>query len=260
MKKLTKYGLTEKEIERILVKRYKPKIRKLNALYKDCKEVKIGIVSDTHLGSKYEDVQALHSFYELAEHEGVSCVLHAGDIIQGERLYRGWEYETHTFGADAQVNYVKEIYPQNLKTYFITGNHDLSYWKSVGVDIGDLLDSENLIYLGQLQADIKIGGAKFRLMHPDGGGAYALSYKAQKIAEQIASGQKPNVLILGHWHTIHYFYYRNINIFNAGSFQKQTPWLMRKGINTTIGGWIITFRFQKGKSLGIDPKLTLFPH
>ena len=52
--KLKKYGLTEADLERILVNQKKPKIRKLNRLYRNHEELKIAIVSDTHLGSKYE--------------------------------------------------------------------------------------------------------------------------------------------------------------------------------------------------------------
>lgn len=70
----------------------------------------------------------------------------------------------------------------------------------------------------------------------------ALSYKGQKIAEQIASGSKPNILLIGHYHTAFYFWYRNIHIFNCGTFQGQTDYLLRKGLNPAIGGWICDIR------------------
>jgi predicted phosphodiesterase len=259
MKILKKYGLTEKELERILVQRKKPKIRKLDRLYKDHTEVKIAIVSDTHLGSKYEALQALHNFYEFAAHENCKCVLHAGDLIDGAKIYRGQEYEVHTHGVDAQVDYVRRNYPRNLPTYFLTGNHDYAWVKLAGVDIGTMVADDDLRYLGALQADIEIAGIKFRLFHGEGGSSYALSYKAQKIAEQIPSAEKPNVLLCGHWHVSHYFFYRNMHIINCGAFQRQTPYLMRKGINPTIGGWVVTLRHQEGRNIGIDLSFILFP-
>lgn len=103
-----------------------------------------------------------------------------------------------------------------------------------------------MVYLGQYQGDIELGKMKIRLVHPDGGGAYAISYKAQKIAEQIHSGKKPDILILGHAHTSNYFFYRNIHILNGGTFEGQTSFLLRKGINPSIGGWIIRVRTTEG--------------
>ena len=101
---------------------------------------------------------------------------------------------------------------------------------------------EELVYLGQFQADIELNGIKFRLMHHDKGNAYAISYAGQKIAEQIASGNKPDILLLGHLHTALYFWYRNMHILSCGTFQGQTPFLMRKGLNPAVGGWICEAR------------------
>ena len=96
-----------------------------------------------------------------------------------------------------------------------------------------------MVYLGQYQADVVLGGVKIRLVHPDGGMPYALSYRGQKLAEHIPSGKKPHILVLGHLHTAYYFHYRLMHIIGAGSFEGQTSFLLRKGINPNIGGWII---------------------
>ena len=258
--KLKKYGLTEAELQRILVNQKKPKIRSIDKLYKNHEEVKIAVVSDTHLGSKYEDLEALHHFYKHAKAEGCQCVLHSGDIVQGShRIYRGGEYELHTFGAESQAKYVRDNYPRDLTTYFITGNHCASFWKDAGIDIGTLIDCPEIRYIGSLQADITIKGIKFRLIHPSGSPAYALSYKIQKFAEQMRSGEKPNVFISGHYHSSVYFFYRNMHCLMAGSFQKQTPYLLAKGVNPTIGGWILTLRGKEGENIGIDTSFILFP-
>ena len=84
----------------------------------------------------------------------------------------------------------------------------------------------------------------------------ALSYRAQKISEQIPSGEKPQVLIFGHWHTAHYFFYRNMHIFNAACFEGQTSFLLRKGINPIIGGWTAEIRVgtdEKHPILSMQP-------
>jgi predicted phosphodiesterase len=244
----TEFGLTPAQLRRVLAgkKARKPKV--IRHQFTD-RIVRFGVVSDTHLCSTEERLDELRTFYDICKRkEGIEVVIHIGDLIAGQGVYAGQENELTVFGCDNQVAYAVENYPNGLKTYFITGNHDLSYWKTVGVDIGErvMASREDMVYLGQYQADLMLptpyGAVKVRMMHPDGGGAYALSYKAQKIAEQIPSGQKPQILLLGHFHTSHYFFYRNIHILNAGSFEGQTKFILRKGINPVIGGWIVNIR------------------
>ena len=186
---------------------------------------------------------------------GIKSVLHAGDVVAGFGIYAGQENEVHTFGADAQAEYVVKNYPKikGITTYFITGNHDLSFHKRSGVDIGQIITTKrpDMIYLGQYQGDVFLDGVRIRLIHPDGGGAYAISYKLQKIAEQIRSGDKPHILISGHAHTSMYFWYRNIHCLMAGCFEGQTTFLLRKGINPAIGGWIMEMRAAKDKKKSV---------
>jgi len=211
----------------------------------------VGIVADTHFCSIHEKLDELHTFYAICKKVGITEVLNAGDLVAGWGIYRGQENEVHTFGAKNQAQYVIDHYPKvkGITTHFITGNHDLAWWVRSGIDIGEIISDKrpDMNYLGQYQGDIFIGGVHFRLVHPDGGGAYALSYKAQKIAEQIPSGEKPQVLCFGHWHTSHYFFYRLIHILNCGCFEGQSTFLLRKGVNPTIGGWTAEIRVGKDK-------------
>ena len=131
--------------------------------------------------------------------------------------------------------------------------HDLSYYKDLGVDVGIQIASQrkDMKYLGQWQADVLIENIRVRLLHPDRGNAYAISYYAQKITEQIQSGKKPQIIFFGHWHSAIYFLYRNIHIFCSGCYEDQTPYLMRKGINPVIGGWIIKIKKANDKNNSI---------
>jgi predicted phosphodiesterase len=261
--KLTDYGLTEKQLARILAgRRKKPQL--INKQFTDDR-IRFGVVSDTHLCSIYEKLDELYTFYAILEKEGIDTVLHAGDIVAGQGIYRGQENEIHTFGAKRQAEYVIKKYPQfgNIKTYFITGNHCLSYWKTNGIDIGDLIAEKrsDLIYLGQYAGTMNLGGVIINLLHPDGGTAYALSYRWQKIAEQIPSGQKPNILVGGHFHNAIYFFYRNIHIITGGCFEGQNSFLLRKGINPTIGGWTVDVRIaddNKNSAVAITPSFIPF--
>jgi predicted phosphodiesterase len=80
---------------------------------------------------------------------------------------------------------------------------------------------------------------------------YALSYRGQKIAEQIPSGKKPHLLVIGHLHTAVYYFYRNIHVLQAGAFEGQTSLLVRLGINPNIGGWTVKARIARDKKKSV---------
>jgi len=260
---LKKDGLTEKQLEKILLlNKKKPKpsvVRNTGSRFS------FAAIADTHLCSAEERLQDLKDFYEEVKKRKVSVVVHAGDLVAGWGMYHGQENEVHTFGATNQAEYVIKNYPkvQGITTYFCNGNHDLSWWKRSGVDIGDLVSAgrSDMVYLGQYSGDIVLSGVNIRVMHPDGGGAYAISYKMQKLIEQIPSGRKPHIFIAGHYHTALYFFYRNIHAFQAGCFEGQTTFLLRKGLNPAIGGWIIDVEVGKDKKktiLSITPTFIPF--
>ena len=96
---------------------------------------KFGVVSDTHLNSKEQQLTHLNRMYDLFAAEGVSDVYHAGDITAGEGMFTGQVYEIFNVGFDNQADYVIKHYPkrEGITTHFITGNHDLSYynWRHV---------------------------------------------------------------------------------------------------------------------------------
>lgn len=211
---------------------------------------KFGVISDTHLNSREQQLTHLNRLYDIFAAEGVSDVYHAGDITAGEGMYSGQIYEIFNVGFDNQTDYIIEKYPsrRGITTHFITGNHDLSYYKSRGVDPGEKISLKrpDLHYLGKWAAWVKIGeNTKMYLLHPDSGQAYAVSYKPQKIAAGFIGGDKPNIMLLGHWHQSEYLFERNIHILQCGCFEGQTPFLKRKGIMPKIGGWIVEVHIGK---------------
>jgi hypothetical protein len=58
------------------------------------KTVKFGIFGDTHFGSLYEDLDALNAYADACRAAKVQCMIHAGDVLEGYKLYRGQEFET----------------------------------------------------------------------------------------------------------------------------------------------------------------------
>ena len=210
------------------------------------KRYKFGVLADTQMGSMYQQMTHLHSFYKMCEEEKVDAMFHAGDVVDGEKVYRGQEYELFIHGADAQRDYAIKNYPsiKGVKTYMISGNHDASFWSVSGYNVVQAICEarDDLVFLGDNYATYMIGAIKIALMHGAGGVVYARSYKLQKIIEQISPENKPHMLFLGHYHCEDIQpMYRNVVGIQLPCFQSQTPYLARGGLYPELGGWIIEF-------------------
>lgn len=204
---------------------------------------RIGLVSDTHGGSKYEQDTALRSFYRRAEEEGVHFFIHAGDLTQGpDRMHRDQYLGVHAHGSDQQVDYVVETYPQaSVPTYVITGNHDDSFLSEGGTNVVRQVCGrrDDLKYVGQDAAYLTIGTLRTYVIHPDGGGAYAKSYKPQKIAEALPLERGVALCLIGHYHQYGSFREKNTHTLMLPCFQSQYSWLARKSLHPDIGGVLL---------------------
>lgn len=229
-----------------------------------------GVIGDTHYGSLYEAKDELCAMYDLFKAEGVKDVLHAGDVIDGHQIYKGQEFELCAHGWAEQRKHWARHAPkvQGITTHFITGNHDDSMKKAAGIDVGPELENDrpDWHFIGADYATIVFttgNGRKFKvgLVHPSGGAAYALSYRPQKITEQIEGGNKPNMLVIGHYHKAEWMpNYRNVSVLQCGTFQHQTPFMLTKGLSAHVGGWIVRVTVQDDKMLSntINASFTAF--
>ena len=219
----------------------------------------IGVVGDTHYGSLYEAKDEAEALYRRFAAEGITDVFHAGDVLDGHQMYRGQEFELHSHGWAKQRDWFVEHAPRikGITTHFITGNHDASMKKAAGIDVGpELADRRpDWRFLAEDYGTIDMKtkcGRKFRIamIHPGGGSAYALSYKPQKIVEQIEGGTKPNLLLIGNFHKAEFMpNYRNVAVLQVGCFQFQTPFMLTKGLAAHVGGWIVQVTVQDRKVL-----------
>jgi hypothetical protein len=221
----------------------------INLRYKfprSLKPFKLGIVSDTHLGSVHQQRTLLHEAYAIFKAEGIRDVLHAGDLVEGNgHLYRGQQFEMFVHGADAMVEYAVENYPkvEGITTHIIGGSHDYSFYKSEGYDVlAAIADRrKDIKHLGISGAWLTFGRILVYLMHGDQGNAYARSYRMQKIIEQFPAGEKPNLLLLGHYHvSCELPSYRSVAGFQLPCFQTQTQYMRAKGLSPDIGFLILT--------------------
>lgn len=200
--------------------------------------VRIGIVSDTHLGSKYDMITELWDFYEKTK-DYVDFYLHSGDIIDGMNIYHGQVYalRPEAIGLKAQVEYLEKNYPYVGKpTYFIRGNHDLDKHNK---DVNPVLlmqSRDDLVYLGDYYREVLIkdrkgNSVKIALVHGDGGGAYAISYKAQAYLRGTNPNERAEMYVFGHWHKAGVFWYEGNLLFLAGCMQRDNDFSTRKGLN-----------------------------
>lgn len=216
------------------------------------KTIKFGVIGDTHLISKHQQITALKKFYKIAEKEKCKLILHTGDLTEGNgQHYLGQVQEIFEVLMGRQMDYALDVYPRDLPTYIISGDHDLDWWKIGAGDIVEEIAKRRIgmNYLGQHGAYFKLGKVNIYLMHPMGGMAYAISYKPQKFAEGFAGGEKPQILLIGHYHQTGYFFYRNIHILLTGCFQSQTPYFVRKGWYPKLGGWVVEIEVDKEGSI-----------
>lgn len=225
------------------------------------KTVRFGLTADNHLCSKYERPEVLNALFDIWEKEGIDTVYQLGNMIEGERHSQS---DIHVHGMQEQVNYFVKNWPERegITTKFVTGDdHEGWYVQDEGINIGKFIqmtaESEtwsngekkkprhDLVHLGYMEHDIHFKGTKqtsvMRLIHAGGGSSYATSYSVQKIVESYQGGEKPKILLVGHYHKAEYGYPREVHVVQAGTTKDQDSFLRKNKISSHIGGWIIEF-------------------
>jgi len=140
-------------------------------------------------------------------------------------------------------------------THFITGDDHEGWWQKEGFNFGAYLQMlaesqgrTDLKYIGHVEADVELRAGKFsqilKVQHPGGGSAYARSYKGQKMVESFQGGEKPAILMQGHYHVSGYSFDRNVHIIGMPGFQDQTMFGRKKHLRFEIGGVITEFKMS----------------
>lgn len=217
-----------------------------------------GVTTDNHLCNKHSRLDVLNRLYDEFAAEGVTRVLNCGNPIDGEHRFNKRELIVRP-GFEAQAEYFAEKMParDGIITYFITGDdHEGWYAQREGINVGARMQQtaremgrEDLVHLGYAEADVELkapgGSAVMRLMHPGGGSAYAFSYTSQKIVESFQGGEKPAVLLCGHYHKWDNCQPRGVCVVQCGCTCDQTLFLRKKKIEAHVGGVLIKIRQDK---------------
>lgn len=224
--------------------------------------LKLLLISDTHLCSKYDRIDILRYLYDKAEDLGVKHILHSGDFTDGRSNRPEHIYELKEHSYQGQIDYCIDKYPSfSGKTYAIQGNHDNWWYKSNGSEILKPISRarEDIIYLGSDVADLKIGKLKIRLFHGQGGVSYAKSYKIQKYLDTIPIEEKPHILQTGHIHQAFYYKQDNTHCFQTSCLEDQTPYCRGLGLSNDKSCWWVDVEFDnKGNVYSVRPELETF--
>jgi len=224
--------------------------------------LKLLLISDTHLGSKYDRLDILKYLYNKASEKDINYILHAGDVTEGFSNRPEQIYSLLEPSYTGQRDYVIDKYPKSdIPTYMISGNHDNWWIKECGSDIVKDIASkrDDLIYLGSDCEDIKIGKLKIRLYHGCKGQSYAKSYKLQKYLDSIAVDEIPNLLVTGHIHQAFYMKQGNTHCFQTSCLQDLTPYERSMGFSNDKSCWWLDITMDnKGKPIIIKQELETF--
>ena len=213
--------------------------------------IRFGVVGDKHLGNMHCRLDVLKLLYDLFESEGITTVYDTGNWIDGEARFNKGELLVH--GLDAQLDYWIENHPQRkgITTHYVAGDdHEGWYQQRECLEIGkyamlkaQAAGRQDLKYLGYAEALVELKAARgSRMMmvnHPGGGAAYAISYKGQKYVESLQGGEKPSIVLQGHYHKFNVGYPREVWVVDTGTCCDQTLFMRKKQLQAHVGGSII---------------------
>lgn len=222
----------------------------------DSMELKIAVPSDTHKGSKAEQITNLRRFVAYARQKGYKHFCLPGDLTSGRNGYKGQALEQYAVTAEGQIEaFNRDITPlPDEKWYILGGNHDYWHITNGGTDVVWRICQQhpNMYFMGYDYADVPLTDkTKIRMWHPTGGVPYSGSYRLQKGMEGLAYEQLLNLVdqtedrsvvlyLVGHLHIEVSMQRGPILAAQVGCFEGQTNYLVRKGLYPQIGGYLFT--------------------
>ena len=213
-------------------------------------EFKFVAISDTRLGSKYQQLTILNDIYLKAYEMGYRNVILCGNISEGLFSVTN-TYSDTNFLADTleQVDYITQYYPyvEGMKTYFITGTRDEKHLKNNKINIGKRISDlrEDMVYLGHTSCNVEIDKANMLVFSPKLEKTYTVSYRPQQQVDSFRSEDKPDILLYGGLLQMEKMTYRNVKCISVPSVCATTKEMSDKRYANTVGAWYVTVTTDK---------------
>ncbi len=221
-------------------------------------EFKFVLISDTRIGSTYQQLTILNDIYLKAKEMDYPNVILCGNISTG--LYNTTDpYNETCFLSDSQrqIDYIVSHYPSidGIKTYFITGKLDDKHLKNKKINIGKRVAElrNDMIYLGENSCNTKIGKVRMQIMSSKLSKTYTVSYRTQQQVDSYRSEDKPDILLMGGLLQMEKFTYRNVCCISAPSVCATTSEMNEKRYSNTVGAWFVKVKTNNnGKLLRVN--------
>ena len=213
-------------------------------------EFKFVAISDTRLGSKYQQLTILNDIYLKAYEMGYRNVILCGNISEGLFSVTN-TYSDTNFLADTleQVDYITQYFPyiEGIKTYFITGTRDEKHLKNNKINIGKRISDlrEDMVYLGHTSCNVEIDKANMLVFSPKLEKTYTVSYRPQQQVDSFRSEDKPDILLYGGLLQMEKMTYRNVKCISVPSVCATTKEMSDKRYANTVGAWYVTVTTDK---------------
>lgn len=204
---------------------------------------KIGVIADTHIGSKSFDPESLAYFYEVCEEEGIDRVIHAGDLFDGETAYIYQNLDQNLPSYKEQFNWILRNYPKHpgIYTYVISGNHDMNIYKKHNINPIQEISKvrPDIRYSGDYLTTFTKCGVVIDVVHCDGSGVAEPMNKLRTLIHGL--DHDVDIYIMGHLHqSMELHSYGRVGYaVLPGCFVKPNAYTIRKGYNPTVGGYIL---------------------
>jgi predicted phosphodiesterase len=232
----------------------------------DGEELTLLVMTDTHYGSIFSPVERTYAAFEEAEKRGCDAMLHIGDVVEGHMSRPNSIYEVTHVGYKQQRDLsIKVLSEWKKPMYVISGNHDDSFNNKLGAGLSIVEDICNAIpnatFVGEGEGiwTIPKFNIKVRMFHGiDAGSSYALSYRLQRIINNMTPAQKPHILLTGHDHKSFNMFYRNVHAIACGCLQKQSSWMTLKGIQAMEGFYILKMGLAPNEVKWMEPRFYPF--
>lgn len=228
-------------------------------------KVKILQMADIHCGCKTFDEKTLRIILEKAVDEGINYVHIAGDLFDGNNVYKNHSKNLRYHSAEEQVDKLFSILSEYDLWYIATlGNHDASFCNYGGINPIIYLErkmaekNRKFTYLNAYEGNIVILGCVFRLIHLSGSMSKSKSYAPQKYLGNVLRTSLNNVklgtkiynirsILAGHFHVQYSVNLAGIFALMPGNFQNDADYTKRFGITGTTGAVFTEITICNGK-------------